>query len=103
MLTVGNLTANVSYTLSRKLFGRGVRTLGMLPLGHIYGFVLDMLAPLAAGSHITLLGHIPSAKVLTKALQGVHPHVVCTVPRILEQLTRKEVLEPSGLRRSYRP
>lgn len=93
MLTVGNLTANVSYTLSRKLFGRGVRTLGMLPLGHIYGFVLDMLAPLAAGSHITLLGHIPSAKVLTKALQGVHPHVVCTVPRILEQLTRKEVLE----------
>ena len=52
-----------------------------------------MLAPLAAGSHITLLGHIPSAKVLTKALQGVHPHVVCTVPRILEQLTRKEVLE----------
>ncbi len=45
MLTVGNLTANVSYTLSRKLFGRGVRTLGMLPLGHIYGFVLDMLAP----------------------------------------------------------
>ena len=93
MLTVGNLTANVSYTLSRKLFGRGVRTLGMLPLGHIYGFVLDMLAPLAAGSHITLLGHIPSAKVLNKELQGVHPHVVCTVPRILEQLTRKEVLE----------
>lgn len=92
MLTVGNLTSNVQYILDRKIYGRGVRTLGLLPLGHIYGMVLDMLAPLSAGAHITLLGRIPPVKVLVTALQGVHPHVICAVPGVIEKIVGKEVL-----------
>lgn len=93
IVTVGNLTSNVQFVLAKKMFRRGVRNLGILPLGHIFGLVLDMLAPLAAGAHITLMGRTPSVKVLVKALQGVHPHVVCMVPAIMEKIVRREVLD----------
>lgn len=93
LLTVGNLTSNVEFLLSKNVFGRGIRTLELLPLGHIFGLVCDMLAPLAAGAHITLLGRMPSVKLLVKALQGVRPHVVCTVPQVMERLARRTVLD----------
>lgn len=93
ILTVGNLTSNVEFVLSTGLFGRGVRNLSLLPLGHIFGLILDMAAPLAAGTHITLMGKTPSIKVLLQALQGVHPHVVCMVPHLMEKIARREVLD----------
>lgn len=93
LLTVGNLTSNVQFILDKRLFGRGVRNLGLLPLGHIFGLVFDMLAPLASGAHITLLGRTPSVKVLVKALQGVRPQVVCMVPAIMEKIVRRGILE----------
>ena len=92
ILTVGNLTSNVECILAKQMFDRDTRTLGLLPLGHIYGMVFSMLAPLAAGSHITLLGHMPSHKILLQALGGVHPHVICTVPHVMERIVRRELI-----------
>lgn len=92
MLTIGNLTSNVEYILSKKLYSRGSNLLGMLPMGHIYGLVFDLLAPLSAGTHITLLGGMPSVKVLTKAMQSVHPNIVCVVPNVLENIVRREII-----------
>lgn len=92
MLTIGNLTSNVEYILSKKLYSRGSNLLGMLPMGHIYGLVFDLLAPLSAGTHITLLGGMPSVKVLTKAMQSVHPNIVCLVPSVLENIVRREII-----------
>ena len=44
------------------------------------------------GGHITLLGRIPSPKILIEAMQVVRPTIICCVPMILEKVYRKQVL-----------
>jgi len=92
MLTVNNLTANVVYMVSEKVHIRGSRVVAFLPFAHAYGCTVDMLLPLAAGSHITMLGRMPSPKVLLEAMAEVKPRVVVSVPLILEKIYRKQIL-----------
>lgn len=99
MLTVNNLTGNVVFARSalntqtgQCYFQRGGRTLSFLPLAHAYGCAFDFLAPLAVGGHITLLGRIPSPKILLEAMASVQPTIICCVPMILEKVYRKQVL-----------
>lgn len=92
MLTVNNLTANVVFGLERKIHIRASRLVAFLPLAHAYGGTVDMLIPLAAGSHITLLGRMPAPKVLMEAMAEVRPNKVTSVPLILEKIVRKEIL-----------
>lgn len=99
MLTVNNLTGNVLFARSAintqtgtQYFQKGGRTLSFLPLAHAYGCAFDFLAPIAVGGHITLLGRIPSPKILLEAMEVVRPTVICCVPMILEKVYRKQVL-----------
>ena len=99
MLTVNNLTGNVLVAKNARntqtgthYFVRGGRTLSFLPLVHAYGCAFDFLSPLAVGGHVTLLGKIPSPKILIEAMQMVKPTVICCVPLILEKIYRKQVL-----------
>lgn len=99
MLTVNNLTGNVLFALSvdnpltgDKYFHRGGRTLSFLPLAHAYGCAFDFLTQLACGAHITLLGRIPSPKILVEAMQITRPTVICSVPLVLEKVYRKSIL-----------
>lgn len=91
MLTVNNLTANVLFALDHHFHFRGSRVLGLLPLAHAYGCAFDMLTPLATGSHVTLLGKTPTPKVLIEAMNKVKPHLICTVPLVIEKIVRKQV------------
>lgn len=92
MLTVNNFTGNVAFALDRRFHFRGSRVLSLLPLAHSYGCAFDMLAPLAAGSHITLMGSIPATKVFIRAMHDVKPHLICTVPYVVETLVRRQIL-----------
>lgn len=99
MLTVNNLTGNVLFAQSAvntqtdaRYFQKGGRTLSFLPLAHAYGCAFDFLAPLSVGGHITLLGKIPSPKILLEAMAIVKPTIICCVPMILEKIYRKQVL-----------
>ena len=99
MLTVNNLTGNVLVAKNARntqtgthYFVRGGRTLSFLPLAHAYGCAFDFLSPLAVGGHVTLLGKIPSPKILIEAMQMVKPTVIFCVPLILEKIYRKQVL-----------
>lgn len=99
MLTVNNLTGNVVFAMEMvnpetndHFFRKGGRTLSFLPLAHAYGCTFDFLAPLACGAHITLLGRIPSPKILVEAMKVTRPTVVCSVPLILEKVYRKSIL-----------
>jgi long-chain acyl-CoA synthetase len=91
MLTVNNLTANVQFAIDEKLYSRGSRLLSFLPLAHAYGCAFDFLSPISEGTHITLLGKIPAAKILLEAMREVRPHIICCVPLILEKIYRKQV------------
>ena len=99
MLTVNNLTGNVVYAMEMVnpktgecFFRKGGRTLSFLPLAHAYGCTFDFLTNLACGAHITLLGRIPSPKILIEAMKSTRPNVVCSVPLILEKVYRKSIL-----------
>ncbi len=99
ILTINNLTGNVISALGfinpetgEPYFARRGRALSFLPLAHAYGCAFDFLTQLAAGGHITLLGRIPSPKVILEAMKCVKPTVVCCVPLILEKIYRKQII-----------
>ncbi len=99
ILTINNLTGNViavkdyvNRETGRLFFEREGRTLSFLPLAHAYGCAFDFLAQLAVGAHITLLGRIPTPKILLEAMAKVKPTLVCCVPLILEKVYRKQIM-----------
>ena len=92
MLTGWNLAGNVVFGLSSGLHFTRSRVLTFLPLAHAYGCAFDMLTPLAAGSHITVLGRTPSPAVLLGAFAEVKPHLILCVPLVLEKIYRKRIL-----------
>ena len=91
MLTLNNLTGNVVFGMQSKLHFKGSRCLSFLPLAHAYGCAFDMLTPLATGTHITLLGKIPSPKILVAAMNEVKPDLIICVPLVLEKIYRKMI------------
>ena len=99
MLSVNNLTGNMVFArdmvnpdTDNKYFYAGGRSLSFLPLAHAYGCAFDFLAQLVVGGHITLLGRMPSPKILVDAMQHVKPTVICSVPLILEKVYRKMIM-----------
>ncbi len=92
MLTVNNVTSNVVFAITYKFHYRGSRVLGILPLAHAFGCAFDMLTPLATGSHITLLGKLPAAPILLKALKDVKPDLLLTVPLLVEKIIKGKVM-----------
>ncbi len=101
MLTGNNLAGNTIFGIDSKLHYKGSKCLSFLPLAHAYGCAFDLLTPLAVGTHITLLGKIPSPKILLKALEEVKPNLIICVPLILEKIYRKQIL-PMLNKRSMR-
>ena len=71
MLTGNNLAGNVMFGVRSHLHYKGSKCISFLPLAHAYGCAFDLLVPLAVGTHITLLGKIPSPKILLKALEEI--------------------------------
>lgn len=91
MLTLDNLAGNVVFGLGSRLHYRGSRCLAFLPLAHAYGCAFDMLTPLAAGTHVTLLGRLPTPGLLLKAFAEIKPSLVICVPLILEKIYRNRL------------
>ena len=105
MLTLANLGGNVRFGVKSRLHYRGSRNLSFLPLAHAYGCAFDMLTPLATGSHITLLGTLPTPKLLLKAFAQVRPNLIICVPLILEKIYRNKlrpILEKGSVRNLLR-
>ncbi|MDD7342752.1 MAG: AMP-binding protein [Bacteroidales bacterium] len=92
MISGNNLSGNIVYGINSQLHRRGTRCVSFLPLAHAYGCAFDMLAPLAVGAHITLLGRIPSPKILVKAMNEVKPNLVICVPLVLEKIYSKMIV-----------
>lgn len=92
MLTGNNLAGNVTYSRTLELMYRGDDILCFLPLAHAYSCAFNFLVPMAVGAHVYLLGKVPSPKILLKAFEEVKPHLILTVPLILEKIYKKTIL-----------
>lgn len=101
MLTGNNLAGNVTYARTLDILFRGERELCFLPLAHAYSCAFNFLVPMAFGAHVYLLGKLPSPKILLKAFADVKPHLILTVPLILEKIYKK-ILLPVLSQRSVR-
>ena len=99
MLTCENLTGNVlmgfeaiNPDTNELYFQKGFRILSFLPLAHAFGCTFDFITAMARGMHVTLLGKMPSPKILIQALSEVKPHIILAVPLILDKIYRKQIL-----------
>lgn len=91
MLSANNLAGNVTFALRSGIMHNKTRVVSFLPLAHAYGCAFEFLSPLASGGFITLLGKIPSPKVLLQAMAEVKPTIIMSVPLILEKIYKKQV------------
>lgn len=81
---------------------RGYRVLSILPMSHVYEFTLGHILTLMCGCRITVLGRTPSPSVLLPAFNSVKPHIVMTVPLIIEKIyasSVRPVLEKERMKR----
>ncbi|NDV58635.1 long-chain fatty acid--CoA ligase [Bacteroides sp. 519] len=93
MLTGNNLAGNVTFGIRTELLRKGDKVLSFLPLAHAYGCAFDFLTATAVGTHVTLLGKIPSPKILMKAFEEIKPNLIITVPLVIEKIY-KNVIQP---------
>lgn len=92
MLSGNNLMGNILFGRKLHVHFQGSRALSFLPLAHAYGCMFDFMYPLMMGAHITLLGKIPSPKILLEALSEVKPNVIFMVPLIMEKIYKKQIV-----------
>lgn len=92
MLPANSLAGNIGHVHNLKWLGRGDRLLSFLPLAHAYGCAFEFLYSLSEGCHTTILGKAPSPKILLQALQEVKPHLIITVPLVIEKIYKKNLL-----------
>ncbi len=93
MLTHKNLVwnADISSDVYIKL-KPGNRVLSILPISHVYEFSVGQILELLCGCEIVYLGKAPAPSILLPALKEVRPHVVMTVPLLIEKVYRSSVL-----------
>ena len=68
------------------------RFLSVLPLSHTYENTLGLILPVLKGANITYLRKPPTASVLVPAMKKVKPHLMLTVPMIIEKVYRNSIL-----------
>lgn len=93
MITGNNLAGNVTFGIRTELLKKGDKVLSFLPLAHTYGCAFDFLTATAVGTHVTLLGKVPSPKIIMKAFEEVKPNLIISVPLVIEKIY-KNVIQP---------
>ena len=92
MLPFRSLWSNIRYSIDDLVFlkpGDGI--VCMLPLGHLYGMIFEMLHPFVKGCHCRFLTKAPSPAVLLKAFADVRPKLIITVPLVIEKIIKAKV------------
>nr|MCR5731352.1 AMP-binding protein [Sphaerochaetaceae bacterium] len=69
----------------------GENVLSILPMSHVYEFSIGQLVTMLNGMHIYFLGRPAAVSVLIPALKKVRPHVMLTVPLIMEKVYKSSI------------
>lgn len=93
VLTHKNLSSNASACVRQFFTIRtGMRFLSILPMSHSYEFTIGFLLPLVTGAEIHYLGKTPAASILLPAMKRIRPHVMLSVPLLIEKIYRSSVV-----------
>jgi long-chain acyl-CoA synthetase len=92
MLSERALWSNLQYCIDGLNFlYPGDRMVSMLPLAHMFGFMVEMIHPFAKGCHITFLARTPSPKIILDAFAEVKPKLIVAVPLIIEKIIKGRI------------
>jgi long-chain acyl-CoA synthetase len=92
MLSERALWSNLQYCIDGLNFLLpGDEMVSMLPLAHMFGFMVEMIHPLAKGCHITFLARTPSPKIIMEAFATVRPKLIVAVPLIIEKIIKTRI------------
>ncbi len=92
MIPERSLVSNIIYARDNMPLQPGDKIVSFLPMAHVYGLLFEFLFPLSLGCHITFLSKIPSPAIITKVFGEVKPHLVLSVPLVIEKIYKKRLL-----------
>ena len=92
MIPERSLVSNIIFARENMPLQSGDKIVSFLPMAHVYGLLFEFLFPITLGCHITFLSKIPSPAVITKVFGDVKPHLVLSVPLVIEKIYKKRLL-----------
>jgi len=92
MIPERSLASNLIYAQEHMPLLPDHKIVSFLPMAHVYGLLFEFLFPVTLGCHITFLNKMPSPAVITKVFGEVRPHLILSVPLIIEKIYKKRIL-----------
>jgi long-chain acyl-CoA synthetase len=92
MIPHRSIWSNVQYARDHMPLSAGERIVSFLPMAHVYGCLFEFLWPFTVGVHVTFLTRTPSPQIITEAFRKVKPHLILSVPLILEKIFKKRIM-----------
>lgn len=92
MIPERSLVSNIVYAQDHMPLQPGHKIVSFLPMAHVYGLLFEFLFPITLGCHITFLSRMPSPAIITKVFGDVKPHLVLSVPLVIEKIYKKRIL-----------
>lgn len=92
MIPERSLVSNIIYAREHMPLKQRSKIVSFLPMSHVYGLLFEFLFPITLGCHITFLSKIPSPAIITKVFGEVKPHLVLSVPLVIEKIYKKRLL-----------
>ena len=92
VLTHKNLLRNADLSTTQYIkLKPGMRALSILPVSHVYEFTTGQILTMMCGLEIHFLGKPPVVSILLPALKNVRPHVILSVPLLMEKVYKSAV------------
>ncbi len=91
MLPMRSLTSNLIFAIDALGDEPGHRLVSILPMAHMYGLAFEFLYGFSIGTHVYFLTRVPSPKIIAEAMAEVRPHLIISVPLVLEKIIKKRV------------
>ncbi|MBN1926493.1 MAG: AMP-binding protein [Prolixibacteraceae bacterium] len=92
MIPVRSVFSNVIYAQDNMPLKSGDKIVSFLPMAHVFGLLFEFLFPVTLGCHITFLNKMPSPQILVKSFQDIKPHLILSVPLVIEKIYKKRLL-----------
>ncbi len=93
VLSHKNILRNADYSTDEFVKVKvGYKVLSILPMSHVYEFTIGQVLTLMCGCHITFLGKPPAVSILMPAFKEIRPHVMLTVPLLIEKVYKAAVM-----------
>ncbi|OQX82424.1 MAG: long-chain fatty acid--CoA ligase [Bacteroidetes bacterium 4484_276] len=92
MLPRRSIYSNIIFAQAHMPLLQGNTIVSFLPMAHVFGMLFEFLFPFTMGCHTTFLTKIPSPAIVTKAFAEIKPHLILSVPLVIEKIYKKRIL-----------